>query len=92
MKKPLIIILLGKSGCGKGTQAEFLRDKLKLDYICSVDVLRKRSEKKDFTGTKMKKTLEKGELIPTPVIFKLWLDRVEKLKAKKNLKGFFIYK
>jgi len=29
-------------------------------------------------------------LIPTPVIFKLWLDRFENLKKKKNLKGFII--
>jgi adenylate kinase len=88
MKKPLIIILLGKSGCGKGTQAELLREKLKLDYIGSGDLLRKRSKKKDFTGTKMKETLKKGKLSPTPIIFKLWLDKVGKLKAKKNLKGF----
>ena len=31
-KNPLVIILLGKSGSGKGTQASLLRKKLKLDF------------------------------------------------------------
>ena len=88
MKKPLIIILLGKSGCGKGTQAEFLKNKFSLNYIGSGDLLRSRRNKKDFTGKKMTEVLAKGDLAPTAVIFKLWLDKVETLKNKKNLKGF----
>ena len=88
MKKPLIIILLGKSGSGKGTQAELLQNKFSLDYIGSGDLLRSRRNKKDFTGKKMAEVLAKGDLAPTAVIFKLWLDKVETLKNKKNLKGF----
>jgi len=87
-KNPLIIILLGKSGSGKGTQAEFLQKKFSLDYIGSGDLLRDRGNKKDFTGKGITKVMAKGGLIPTPVIFKLWLDRIEELKNKKNLKGF----
>ena len=85
MKKPLIIIVLGKSGSGKGTQAELLKEKLGLDYIGSGDLLRARAKKKDFTGKEIAKILAAGALIPTPAIFKLWLDRVEELKTKKNL-------
>lgn len=88
MKKPLIIILFGKSGCGKGTQADILIKKLKLDYIGSGDLLRQRSKSNDFTGKKTKEVLKNGKLIPTPVIFKLWLEKVEALKKKKSLKGF----
>lgn len=87
MKKSLIIVLLGKSGSGKGTQAELLMEKFGLDYISTGDLLRARSKKKDFTGEKLAKSLVAGEISPTAVIFKLWLDEVEKLKAKKNLKG-----
>jgi len=88
MKKPLIIILLGKSGSGKGTQAELLQNKFSLDYIGSGDLLRFRRNKKDFTGKKMTEVLAKGDLVSTAVIFKLWLDKIETLKNKKNLKGF----
>lgn len=87
-KNPLIIILLGKSGSGKGTQAELLQKKFSLDYIGSGDMLRARSKKNDFSGRKISQLLKRGDLIPTPVIFKLWLDRIEGLKNKKKLKGF----
>lgn len=84
------IILLGKSGCGKGTQAELLQKKFSLDYIGSGDLLRARSKKNDFTGKKLTNFLAKGLLIPTPIILKLWLDKVEELKDKKNIKGLLM--
>lgn len=89
-KGPLIIIFLGKPGSGKGTQAELLGKKLGLDYVGSGDLLRERKKKKDFNGRKIAKVIDKGGLVPTPVVFKLWLDKFEELKEKKNLKGFVI--
>lgn len=88
--KNQIVIFLGKSGSGKGTQAKLLQKKLGLDYIGSGDLLRARGKKKDFIGKKIAKILVKGELIPTPTIFKLWLDKTEELKNKKKLKGFIM--
>ncbi len=89
-KKPLIIVLLGKSGSGKGTQAELLEKKFGLNYIGSGDLLRARGRKLDFTGKKIINVLNKGGLVPVSVIFKLWVDKVEILKNKKNLKGFIM--
>ena len=88
MKKPLIIILMGKSGSGKGTQADLLMEKFGFGYIGSGELLRARAKKNDFTGRKLSEVLKKGKLVPTPVIFKLCLDVMENLKNKKNLKGF----
>ncbi|MBU2544852.1 nucleoside monophosphate kinase [Patescibacteria group bacterium] len=85
-----VIILLGKSGSGKGTQAELLQKKFKLDYIGSGDLLRARTRKNDYTGKNLDKVLTGGKLAPTAVILKLWLDEVEKLKNKKNLNGFIM--
>ncbi|TSC75553.1 MAG: adenylate kinase [Parcubacteria group bacterium Gr01-1014_30] len=87
-KKPLVGIFLGRSGSGKGTQVKLLKKKLGLDYISSGKLLRRRKKIKDFTGKKLQKVLDRGGLVPTPVVFKLWLDRFEKLKKKKNFKGF----
>jgi adenylate kinase len=87
-KKPLVIIFLGKPGSGKGTQAELLGEKLGLDYIGSGDLLRNRKEINDFTGKKLSIVVDTGGLVPTPVIFKLWLDKFEEFKKRKNLKGF----
>ena len=89
-KNPLVIIFLGKPGSGKGTQAELLGKKLRLNYVGSGDLLRQRKTKNDFTGTKLKKVVDTGGLVPTPVIFKLWLDKFEELKKKKDLKGFIM--
>ena len=86
----LIILLFGKSGAGKGTQADLLVEKLGLEYIGIGDLLRARRAKKDFTGKKIAEVMFKGGLIPTPVIFKLWVDKVEQLKNKENFKGFII--
>lgn len=88
MKKPSVIILLGKSGCGKGTQAKLLTQKFGLDYIGSGDMLRARGKENDFTGKKINEIMLTGGLHPTAVIFKLWLDRAEELKQKKDLRGF----
>lgn len=85
-----VIILLGKSGSGKGTQAELLQEKFKLDYVGSGDLLRARAKKSDYTGKNLGKVLNGGKLAPTAVILKLWLDEAEKLKNKKNLKGFIM--
>ena len=86
----LIILLFGKSGAGKGTQADLLVEKMGLEYIGSGDLLRARKNKADFTGKKIAEVMQKGGLIPTPVIFKLWVDKVDNLKGKENLKGFII--
>lgn len=89
-KNSVIIILLGKSGCGKGTQAELLRDKFGLSHVISGDLLRNRAKKKDFTGKKLNETLLSGGLSPTAVIFKLWIDRVERLRNTKGIKGIIL--
>lgn len=85
--EPLIVIFLGKSGSGKGTQALLLAERLGLEYVDSGTLLRKRKLRKDFTGKKISRIIDKGGLVPTPVIFKLWLEKFEELKKKKNFKG-----
>ena len=88
--KPLVVIFLGKQGSGKGTQAELFGKKFGLDYVGSGDLLRERMRKNDFTGKKIKGIMKEGELNPTSVIFKLWLDKFENFKKEEKLKGFII--
>ena len=47
-KSPLILILLGKSGSGKGTQVDLLKEKLKLDSLGTGALLRERKNIPDF--------------------------------------------
>jgi len=88
--KTKAIILLGKSGSGKGTQSKMLQKKYKLDYVGSGVLLRGRAKKNDFTGKNLDRVINSGALAPTAVILKLWLDEAEKLKNKKNFKGIIM--
>ena len=87
---PKIIILLGTSGSGKGTQAKLLQEKLALDYMGSGDMLRERKNIDDFTGRKIKDILERGGFVASAVIFKLWVDKWEKIRNKSEFRGFII--
>ncbi len=89
-KDLMVIIVLGAPGSGKGTQAELLRKKFGLAYIGSGDLLRARAKKNDYTGRKIKEVINKGKRIPTPVIFKLWMDKMESFKQNPKLKGFIM--
>lgn len=86
-KNPLIIAILGKAGSGKGTQAKLLCNKFDLEYFGSGDALRKRRKTKDFTGKKLWEVMDRGALVPSFVITKIWLDEFEKFKKKKKFKG-----
>jgi len=87
-KKPKVIILLGRPGSGKGTQARLLCEKFHLDYFGAGDALRARQKKGDFTGKKLIKIMNQGQLVPRFVIAKIWIDKMEEFKKKKNFRGF----
>ncbi len=85
-----IIILLGRPGSGKGTQAKLLVKKFGLEYIGVGDLVRKRQEIKDFTGKKLSKiSSKKGKLVPTFLVSSFWTTEFEKLK-QKSFKGFVL--
>ncbi len=88
--KKLVIILLGPPGSGKGTQAGLLQKKFSLEYIGSGNLLRVRKKKRDFTGVKIGQFIDAGKRVPTPVIFKMWMDKMELFKKDPKLRGFII--
>ncbi len=90
-KDPLILILLGKSGAGKGTQLNLLRERLGLEFIGTGNLLRERKKIKDFTGKKIAEVIDNGGIIVTPIPFKLWMDSFEEIKNnKENFNGLII--
>jgi len=93
MKEPKIVFILGNSGSGKGTQAKLLQERLGLDYIGSGDMLRARKKLNDFTGRKLRESMDKDtttRFAPTAIVFKLWVDRWEAMKEKPEFKGFIL--
>lgn len=86
-----IVILLGRQGSGKGTQAKLLAKEFGLEYVGSGDLLRGFYEGTTFSARKAKEVMERGDYVPTPLIFRLWMDRLEFLKNRGgNLAGIVL--
>lgn len=80
LNQPLMInlVLFGKPGAGKGTQAEFLKEKYNLKHISTGDVFRYNIKNSTELGTLAKSYMDKGDLVPDEVTIKMLQDEVEK--------------
>jgi len=89
--KPLIVIILGRPGCGKGTQAKLLQEKFGLKYIGSGDLLREKViADHNFSSVKLGSILDRGDLVPTFLIFSIWLEKVDRYKNSPDFKGVVV--
>ena len=71
------IILLGPSGCGKGTQAKLISDTYHIPHISSGDVLRAEIAKGSETGKIAESYIVKGSWVPDSMINKLILPLLD---------------
>jgi adenylate kinase len=62
------ILLFGKPGAGKGTQAPKLAEALKVPTLATGDVLRQAVREGTPLGRKAKEYMERGDLVPDDVI------------------------
>jgi len=83
-----VIIVLGPPGSGKGTQSKLLVKKFNLDYFGAGDALRERQKIGDFTSKRLIKVMGEGKWVPSFLISKIWMDKLEEFKQKKKFKGF----
>jgi len=89
-KKPLVIILIGPPGCGKGTQAVTLSEKLQIPHISTGDLFREHINKNTALGQKAKSYMNEGKLVPDELVIQMLLDRITRKDCKKGyiLDGF----
>ncbi|SFR54262.1 adenylate kinase [Robiginitalea myxolifaciens] len=72
------LVLFGKPGAGKGTQAAFLKEHYNLKHISTGDVFRYNISQGTDLGTLAKSYIDKGELVPDSVTIKMLQEEVEK--------------
>lgn len=71
------IVLFGKPGAGKGTQAAFLKSQYDLVHISTGDVFRKNMSNKTDLGMLAKGYMEKGELVPDEITVNMLKEELE---------------
>ncbi len=67
---------MGPPGAGKGTQAAPLGQRLGVPYISTGDILRDEAKRKTPLGAEAKRSMDKGELVPDPVIIRVIEERL----------------
>ncbi|MGB1308128.1 MAG: adenylate kinase [Oceanihabitans sp.] len=72
------IVLFGPPGAGKGTQANFLKEKYNLVHISTGDVFRFNIKNETALGMLAKSYMDKGELVPDQVTIDMLEAEVEK--------------
>lgn len=79
------VILFGKPGAGKGTQADFLKQKFNLIHISTGDLFRNNIKNKTQLGLLAKSFMDKGDLVPDEVTVDMLKDEVKK---NNDVRGF----
>lgn len=79
------LVLFGPPGAGKGTQANFLKEKYDLVHISTGDVFRYNIKNETALGMLAKSYMDKGELVPDQVTIDMLNKEVEK---NADAKGF----
>ena len=84
------IILLGAPGAGKGTQAQYLKQKFNIPQISTGDMLRTAVGNKTDLGIKANNFMDNGELVPDQLIINLVKLRISEQDCENGflLDGF----
>jgi adenylate kinase len=84
------LVLLGKPGSGKGSEAELLIKKFKFCYIAMGNILREIERKKTRLGKLVKSHIDKGELVPNEITIRVLKERLSRTDCRNNflLDGF----
>lgn len=78
------LILLGGPGAGKGTQANFIKEKFGIPQISTGDMLRQAVKDGTELGKEAKKYMDAGQLVPDDVIIGLVKERIKEPDCEKG--------
>src|SRR5216684_2780274 len=78
------LILLGPPGAGKGTQANFIREKFGIPQISTGDMLRAAVKAGTPLGIAAKKVMDAGQLVSDDIIIGLVKERLKHLDCARG--------
>jgi adenylate kinase len=78
------LILLGPPGAGKGTQANFIRDKFAIPQISTGDMLRAAVKAGTPLGLAAKKVMDAGQLVSDDIIIGLVKERLRQADCARG--------
>jgi adenylate kinase len=76
-KHMINLVLFGKPGAGKGTQAEILKDTYNLEHISTGDLFRYNMKKETELGRLAKSYIDRGDLVPDEVTIQMLEQAVD---------------
>ena len=79
------IILLGSPGAGKGTQAQNIANKYKLNQISTGDLLRDEIKKKTDIGMEIEEIISKGDFATDEIVHRLLKKVVTKPEVRNKI-------
>ncbi len=78
------LILLGGPGAGKGTQANYIKERYHIPQISTGDMLRAAVKAGSELGKKAKAVMDAGQLVPDEVIIGLVKERIKEADCQKG--------
>ena len=86
----LHLVFTGAPGCGKGTQARILKDKIAIAHLSTGEMLRAEAEKPTDEGRAIKELLDAGSFVTDEMIINMVSRRIEETDCKNGfiLDGF----
>jgi adenylate kinase len=78
------LILLGPPGAGKGTQANFIREKFGIPQISTGDMLRAAINAGTALGNEAKKVMDAGQLVSDDIILGLVKERLKSSDCRRG--------
>lgn len=86
----LHLVFTGAPGCGKGTQARILKEKIKVPHLSTGEMLRAEAAKPTPLGQEIKTLLDAGSFVTDEMIIKMVSKRIDEEDCKEGfiLDGF----
>lgn len=87
---PLVIVLLGPPGSGKGTQAKRLSQHYQIPQISTGDLFRENIEAQTVIGQKAQSFIQAGQLVADDIVVEMLFDRLQRPDCARGylLDGF----